>query len=385
MSISETSAHPVPVQVSTAGWPRRALVVDDEASARMVCRRLLEPEAIQVEEAANGAEALVALEEKPYDLVLLDIDMPVPSGPEVLRRLRERPPGPHLKVIMLSGRVTADDMARMLQAGADDFLAKPFTTVQFVARVKAALSLKETQERCDVLLRQMSLANGELERALQARDSDLVQARNSLALALSELVATRDAETGSHLRRLQRYCRLLAEEAGQLPAFAGQVDDNYIRMLEGCAPLHDIGKVALPDHVLLKPGRYTSEERLIMQTHTTAGAAVLEKVSREQGFAAAYLQMATDVARHHHERFDGKGYPDRLAGSAIPLSARLVSLGDVYDALRSRRVYKPPLPHAAALQLMTEGLDAGQFDPALWQAFLACADRFASTCSDLAD
>jgi len=303
----------------------------------------------------------------------------------VLRRIRQNPPTPHLKVVMLSGRVTGDEMAQMLQAGADDFLTKPFTPTQLVARVKAALSLKDSQDRNDDLVRQMVLANRELERTIIARDCDLIHARNSLTLALAELVATRDAETGGHLRRLQRYVRALAEEAGRLPCFAGQINEDFIRMLEGCAPLHDIGKVALPDHVLLKPGRYTTEERLIMQTHTTVGAGVLQKVSREQGFAVAFLQMASDVARHHHERYDGKGYPDHLAGSAIPLPARIVSLGDVYDAFRSHRVYKPALPHDSALQMMTEANASGQFDPVLWQAFLSCADRFAQACSALGD
>jgi response regulator RpfG family c-di-GMP phosphodiesterase len=276
-------------------------------------------------------------------------------------------------------------MAEMLQAGADDFLAKPFTPTQFVARVKAALALKDAQDRGDSLTRHLQLANHELEQTVHAREGDLIHARNALTLALAELVASRDTETGGHLRRLQRYARCLAEEARQLPCFAEQISETFIGLLECCAPLHDIGKVALPDYVLLKPGRYTTEERLIMQTHTIAGATVLEKVAREHGFAVAFLQMATDVARHHHERFDGKGYPDQLAGSAIPLSARIVSIGDVYDALRSRRIYKPALPHEAALQLMTEGSAGGQFDPALWQAFLGCASKFKEIRGSLTD
>jgi len=372
-------------RIDATAWPRRALIVDDEAPARLLCRLLLDHEAIQVDEVAGGEEALNALGDKPYDLVLLDVDMPGMTGDEVLRSIRKNPTAPHLKVIMMSGRVPGDEMAQMLQIGADDFLTKPFTPIQFVARVKAALSLMDSQERCDALMRQMFWANGEMERALQARDSDLIHARNSLTLALAELVAIRDAETGAHLRRMQRYARILAEEARRSPILAGQIDDNFVGILEGCAPLHDIGKVALPDYVLLKPGRYTTEERLIMQTHTTAGAAVLQKVSKEQGFAVAFLQMATDVARHHHERYDGKGYPDRLAGSAIPLAARIVSLGDVYDALRARRVYKPALPHDAALELMSEAFANGQFDPALWQTFRCCGDRFDQVYTELAD
>lgn len=359
----------------------RVVIVDDERETRELCRRVLEPEGIQIHEAANGLQALEVTASIRCDLLLLDIDMPGMQGTEVLKALRAYPPAPHLKIIMMSGRAPGDEMARMMRAGADDYLGKPFSTAQLAERVKAALRLKSAQERTDQLNRDLLTVNHELEMGLLARDSDLVQARNALVLALAELVSHRDAETGEHLMRLQHYSRILAEEARKAPGFAGQIDDNFIKMLECCAPLHDIGKVGVPDEILQKPGRLTEAERQIMQRHTVIAAVTLQKVARIHGFAVAFLQMATEVARHHHERFDGKGYPDRLVGDGIPLSARIVAIADVYDALRSPRIYKAGLKHADAMHIMQN--DVGHFDPKLMVAFQTCAHEFDSVYQQL--
>ncbi len=238
------------------------------------------------------------------------------------------------------------------------------------------MSDKQKRLRCTHAQRELLLAvNAELERSLSARDSDLVHARNALVLALAKLVQSRDSETGAHLVRLQRYCRALAEEAAASPTFAGRIDGPFIEMLECCAPLHDIGKVGLPDHILLKPGKLDDEERLQMQAHTAIGSDTLKQVAAAHGAALAFLQMGIDVTRHHHERFDGAGYPDRVAGSAIPLAAQLVAVADVYDALRSRKPYKPALSHPTAVRAMTEG-SPGQFDPVLLHVFQRCAPAF---------
>jgi response regulator RpfG family c-di-GMP phosphodiesterase len=362
----------------------RVLVADDEASNRNLCRLVLESIGLTCVEAANGKLALDAIQNEAFDLVLLDIDMPAMTGTEVLRRLREAPPTAHLKIIMLSGRSSADDMSQMMLAGADNYLTKPFSATQLQAHVTSALRLKDAQVRSDTLFRSLLTVNHELEQNLNLRDSDLVQARNALVLALAELVAYRDTETGAHLMRLQRYSRCLAEKMASTPGYASLVDTNFIGMLECCAPLHDIGKAGVPDHILLKPGKLDAEERIIMQSHTTIGANILEKVAREHGFAKAFLKMATDITRHHHERFDGQGYPDRLVGDAIPLAARIVAIGDVYDAMRSRRIYKPALPHAEVVRIMlTES--AGHFDPALLLIFQQCADRFDQLYRELVD
>lgn len=370
---SDSGFQYTPVAQTVTTGTYRILIVDDEPAIRSMCQFALHNERIQCDEAVNGQLAWEALQTNAYDLVLSDNDMPKMNGLELLQRIREQPPSPNLKVIMFSGRVGGDELAQMLAMGADDFVTKPLSMSQFLSRVKAALRLKDAQDRSDLLNRQLLSINSDLERNLTARESELIQARNALVLALAELVSHRDAGISGNIRRLQRYCRRLAETAATLASFKSQIDTNFIQMLECCAPLRDIGKVGVPDHILLKPGQLDPHERIIMQTHTTIGSDTLQKVARRHGFAAAFLQMASDIARHHHERFDGQGYPDQLAGNDIPLSARIVAIADVYEALRSRRPYKPALSHAVAMQAMTETA-TGQFDPLLWQAFLLCAD-----------
>jgi response regulator RpfG family c-di-GMP phosphodiesterase len=241
--------------------------------------------------------------------------------------------------------------------------------------VQTALRLKDAQDRSDVLNRQLLAANGDLERALNVRDSDLAQVRTALVLGLARMVALRENDSGNHLARMQRYCRALAEEAARMPSFGDQIDQAFIEMLTCCAPLHDIGKLGLPDHILLKPGKLQPEERVLMQAHTTMPADILADLATEYGAARSFLQMAGDIIRHHHERHDGTGYPERLAEPAIPLVARIVAIADVYDALRSRRGYKPALAHQASVQLMCDS-SSGQFDPALLQAFGHRAEQF---------
>lgn len=363
----------------------RILVVDDEEPVRSFCRRALQMEGLPCDEAGSGEEASLALREAPYDLVLLDVVLPGTSGFKICEQLRHEPPAANLKVILTSGQASGDDLAHALEVGADDYLAKPFSVLQLLGRVKSALRLKDAQDRSDLLTRNLLSINHQLEQTLTTRDSDLVHARNALVLALAELVTQRDLEaTSGHLVRMRRYCRVLAEEAAGTQAFSAQIDPNFVAMLECCAPLKDIGKVGLPDHILLKPGRLEPDERIIMQSHTVLGAETLKKVAKRHGSGVAFLRMAVDVARHHHERFDGKGYPDRLGGNNIPLAARIVSIADVYDALRSRRAYRPSLEHPAALEFMTEA-SPGQYDPSLIQAFLRAGDEFNRIFEDVPD
>lgn len=360
------------------------LIVDDDPVSRHLCRVALEGTDIQCEEAANGVQALEIAHSGKCDLILSDVEMPEMGGTELCQRLRETPACPNQKIIMISGKRSPDEMANIFCEGADDCLTKPLSVVQLRARVMQALRLKAAQDGSDDLRRALLTANQQAQKKLNASSNDLGGARKALVFALAKLVEYRDGETGKHARRLQKLARCLAEEARRLPAFATQIDDEFVEMLECAVPLHDIGKVGLPDHILLKPGKLTADERIQMQAHTVIGSDMLQEVIREYGFAQNFMQMASDIARHHHERFDGQGYPDQLAGNSIPFAARLVSVADVYDALRSRRVYKPALSHASALQVMNEG-SGTQFDPALMEALKRCSDTFMEVYRELAD
>jgi response regulator RpfG family c-di-GMP phosphodiesterase len=297
------------------------------------------------------------------------------SGLELCQALRKCPPAAHLKIIMFSGNSSGDEMAQVLSAGADDYLLKPFSTAQLRARVQAALRLKDAQDRSDLLNLHLLTVNQQLEQHLSARQGELILVRNVLVQALAKLVVCRNLETRAHLVRMQRYARCLAEEAARTPVFANVIDPAYIDTLECCVPLHDIGKVGLPEHILFNPGKLGGDERILMQTHTRSGSDLLKEVSQQQNATAlSFLQTAIEICRHHHERFDGKGYPDKLSGTRIPLAARLVAVGDVYDALRSHRVYKPALAHEMAVELILES--KGHFDPNLLKAFQRCHQNF---------
>ncbi len=353
----------------------RVLIADDTRMVRSFCTHSLHEAGIECDQVENGALALAAIHAKPYDLLLTDWIMPEMTGLELCQKVRENPPSPNFKIILFSSEVTDDKVAQMLTGGADDFLPKQFSPVQLVARVQAALRHKDLQDRSALLNRHLLACNRQMEENLLSRDSDLVQVRNALVLGLTDLVCRRDAENIQHVLRLQRFCRLLAEEATGIPTLADQIDQNFIAMLECCAPLHDIGKVALPDYILTKAGNFDAEERLIMQTHTVIGAETLQNVAQRHGSAVAFLQMAIDIARHHHERYDGQGYPDRLRANDIPLAARIVAICDAYDGLRTRRSYKPALGHIPTLEMLLENAP-GQFDPLLLQAFRRCAPEF---------
>jgi len=205
---------------------------------------------------------------------------------------------------------------------------------------------------------------------------ELSQDRHALVLALTETLCWHDENARAHLRRVQAFVRCLAEEAITLPCFRGRIDADFIQLVEWCAPLHDLGKVAVPAAVLEKPGALDVAERRIAESHTLIGAGILENAAGQIGCAGPFIAMARNMARSHHERFDGTGYPDRLAGEAIPLEARIVAIADVYDALRSPRRYKAGWSHERVLTVMLAE-SPGHFDPDLLAVFERCAARFA--------
>jgi response regulator RpfG family c-di-GMP phosphodiesterase/serine/threonine protein kinase len=350
----------------------RALIVSARPECRGHCRDVLQGHGIECLGAQSVDEVLEWLVRSPCDLLLIDADLPGGEAADLCRRLRAEPPGPHVKLLLLTAGGTATPPP---DAPVDGFVAETAPPHELLARVRLALRLKDAEERGDRMSGHLLATNGQLEEALRQRDNDVYLAQDVLIFAMAKMAELRGLETSAHLLRMQGYVRVLAEEAMRLPAFAGRIDVAFVRMLERCVLLHDIGKVAIPDHVLLKPGRLDPEERTIMESHTVVGAGVLEAVARQYGACLAFLQMAIDIVRHHHERFDGSGYPEGLSGEAIPLAARIVTIADVYDALRCKLVYKPGLSHVAARRLILDP-ERRQFDPALLLALRHCESNF---------
>jgi response regulator RpfG family c-di-GMP phosphodiesterase len=361
---------------------KRVLIVDDEASLRGLARSVLEASGCICEEVDTASRALAAVESVAYDLVLLDLNLPDLDGYEVCRRLRQRPNQPHLKIMVVSGRGDHNQLADCLPQGADDYIPKPFGVKQLKARAEHLLSMKAAQDQADFLAQQLVLTNQQLEKSLAARISDVNEAQNALLFAMAKMAESRDGESSGHLRRLQLYTLALAKRVAQAPSWAGVVNSLFLDQLERCVPLHDIGKLGLPEHILLKQGTLTEAEREVMETHPIIGDEILESLAAEYGESLGFLGMASAIVRHHHERFDGTGYPDRLRGDNIPAAARLLALADVYDALRRPRCHKPPLSHPEACHIILKG-SLGQFDPAVLQAFADCQHEFERVFNDV--
>jgi response regulator RpfG family c-di-GMP phosphodiesterase/serine/threonine protein kinase len=358
-----------------AGRSHRVLILSPRPETILACRGLLERHGLTCFDARRESEVREVLAGNPCDVVLVDARLAEPNGHDIGRRLRAGAGIPNLKMILLvpdegppcgvvENEPSCDDQTQLSRLGDD-----------LVTRVRLAVRLKGAEERSDRLAHSLLTTNAQLEQVLQQRDAFTQQSQDVLIFAMARMAELRGRETPAHLIRMQKYARILAEEAMRLPAFARSIDSAFVRMLERCVPLHDIGKVALPDHILLKPGPLEPEERSIMESHTLLGAEMLEAVARQQGACLAFLEMAIDVVRHHHERYDGTGYPDGLAGDAIPLAARIVAVADVYDAMRCRLVYKPGLPHAAVRRILLNPTQS-QFDPALMVAFRQCESFF---------
>jgi putative two-component system response regulator len=351
---------------SSASRANRVLVVSARAACRDACRTAVETAKVECLEAVAAAEANDCLRRSPCDLVLVDAELPRGEGPALCSLLRRQATLPRPKVALVTSEETTESVADYRVQVADWDAPSSLCNVQ--SAIGSLLRLKNAEDRAESLATHLLETNQQLEQAVRVHDSDKCQAQEMLIFALVKLAESRGLESGAHLLRMQQYVRVLAEEAARQADFAGLVDSAFVVMIERCVALHDIGKVAIPDHILLKPGRLDPEERMVMEAHTVVGAGVLEAVGRHHGSSLTFLKMGIDIVRHHHERWDGTGYPDGLAGDAIPLAARLAAIVDAYDALRSKLVYKPGLTHAAARRLLLDA-SSGQFDPALLVAF----------------
>ncbi len=350
------------------GNTKPTLVVVDDTPDNLILMNALLRDIYTVKVANSGERCLmIAQGENPPDLVLLDIMMPDMDGYEVCRKLKENPRTRDIPVIFLTAKANVEDEEYGFGLGAVDYITKPISPPIVLARVKNHLALKATAD----FLRDQ---NEFLENQVQMRIQDVLAIQDATIQVVTSLAETRDPETGNHIRRTQFYVKALAEKLSGLPRYKGILTGQYIQILYKSAPLHDIGKIGIPDKILLKPGRFTPEEFEIMKTHTTLGYEAIERAERQLGMKVDFLETAKQIALGHQEKWDGSGYPQGLAGEAIPLAARLMAVADVYDALISRRVYKEGMAHEDALGIMRDGRGS-HFDPDILDAFLEIEDK----------
>ena len=345
------------------------LVVDDTPDNLKLISGLLK-DTYKVKIATNGESALeIAQSTFPPDLILLDIMMPEMDGYEVCMRLKNDINTAHIPVIFLTAKTEVSDETKGLEMGAVDYISKPINPLILLSRVKIHLTEKKMHDF-------LNDKNSFLENEVKKRTAEINAIQDVTIHAMASLAETRDSDTGHHIRRTQHYLKLLAEKMRFHPRFSDFLDDdNIIDALFKSAPLHDIGKIGIPDSVLLKPGRFEPEEFEIMKRHPELGRNAILHAERELGIEVPFLKYAKEIAYAHQEKWDGSGYPLGISGDDIPISARLMAVADVYDALISRRVYKEGMSHEQAVQLIIEGRGK-HFDPDITDAFLALQDDF---------
>jgi len=363
------------MDTSPSGDDRPALLLVDDTPDHILLLHGLLKDRYRLRVANSGTRALDLVAAEQPDLILLDILMPGMSGFEVCARLKAAPHTASIPVIFLTSSSEVEDEERGLQVGAVDYISKPFSGSVVRARIATHLALQDAAAR-------LRNQNQLLEDAVAQRTHELAMSQDVAIRALASLVETRDNETGFHILRTQHYVRLLAEQLRTHPVHGAAFGPASIEALFKSAPLHDIGKVGISDEILRHPGKLSPDAFEILKTHTTLGREALERAERDIGVTVGFLAYAKEIAQSHHERWDGAGYPQGLVGEAIPIAARLMALADVYDALRSRRVYKEAYVAEAAEQIIREGRGS-QFDPAVVDAFeavrlefRAIADRF---------
>ncbi|MGI9518004.1 MAG: HD domain-containing phosphohydrolase [Pirellulaceae bacterium] len=322
----------------------KILTVEDSATDALVVRHALESQGHEVTVVDSAEAAIEELRQSNYPVVICDWELPGLDGLELCRLIRNRTANYYTYVIMLTSRTEKKYVIEGLAAGADDYLAKPFAPEELFFRIRVA----------DRLL------------SLQGRDV--------IIFSLAKLAESRDTETGAHLERIREYCKLLTEGLAKKDKYRDQIDADYIASIYLTSPLHDIGKVGIPDSILLKPGKLNKDEFEVMKQHAAIGGETLDAAA-EKHPNHAYLRMARDIAMTHHEKFDGSGYPRGLAAGDIPLCGRIVAVADAYDALTSKRVYKGAIEHDRAVQIIVD--DTGtHFDPEIVDVFLQYADQF---------
>lgn len=359
------------------------LVVDDMPENLELYRRMLAPKGYTVVPANGGEVALEIVAAKPPDVILLDLMMPGMNGFEVCEHLKRNFSTRHIPIIMITGVADHDANLRALESGVDDFLTRPIDPVLLEARIRSCVKSKAMQDQ--ILRYQKRLEDDKqiLEERVRERTVEVERTQQATVFSLARLAESRDPETGEHLERMRRYVREIAIEMATWSKYDGIIDSGFVETLYYSSPLHDIGKVGIPDAILLKPGKLSNEEFDIMKTHALIGGDTLKAADAEAG-GNSFLEMGRDIAYYHHEKFDGSGYPHGLLGPDIPLPARIVSLGDAYDAMTTKRPYKDPFPHEKTREIILEA--AGQhFDPEVVQAFLNREEKFIKIQQELGD
>lgn len=340
----------------------KIMVVDDTPAYLKPLIQMLEDNDYIVIVFSESKKALRSSAANPPDLILTDINMPELDGFELCRLLKSNPVTKEIPVIFISSLMETKEKVRAFNLGAVDYLTKPVQLDEAKARIETHLDLRRLQLELDQ-------KNRHLESLVDEKVKEISNSQIATITALAKLAEYKDDTTGEHIERTQTYCFFLVSELQKFHKYKKIIDENFIENLTRTAPLHDIGKVAIPDNILQKPGKLTPEEFEIMKTHTTLGAETLQEVYQEYP-KNEFIKMGIEIARSHHEKWDGSGYPDGLVGEAIPLCARIMGLADAYDAMRSERPYKPAFSHEKTAQIIYE--DSGtHFDPMVVKAFKA--------------
>ena len=351
----------------------RILIVDDNAMNVDILRRILRKE-YDLETAANGADCLAKIPAFQPQLVLLDIMMPGIDGYETCRRIKSSAVGPFVQVILVSGKGSTAERLQGYAAQADDYVVKPFDHDEMLSKARVHLRLARTQGQLAAAKQELEIYANDLEQLVARRTQQWAATQDMTVFALAQLTDSRDPETGEHISRIRYYAQTLAEELQCNGPYRAMIGDRFLEDLYRGSPLHDIGKVAVPDAILQKPGKLTPQEFEQIKLHVLVGGDTLENARNYVG-RGTFMDMAADIARYHHERYDGSGYCAGLQGQAIPLAARIVALADVYDALTSPRIYKPAYAPDYARQIIRDESGA-HFDPAVVDAFCACFEKF---------
>lgn len=347
------------------GKKAEILVVDDEPANLQLLAGIMNSYGHKVRVAASGEMALKSMCFTPPDLVLLDVRLPDLDGYEVCRLLKADPLSRHIPVLFVSALSAVEEKVKAFESGAADYITKPFLIREIQARVKAHLNLGRVRRRLNERQQRQSLL-------LQWQAEQLSRAQGAIVFAMAQLAEACDPDIHEHLERVRSLCKLLAQGLRDHRGCKDHVSELFIDQLYQTSALHDIGKIYIPDKVLLKAGKLTATEKNIVRRHSVFGAAMLESIHRV--YPNEMLSMAIDVARFHHEKWDGTGYPEGLVGKDIPVSARIMGIVDVYDAMRSRRCYKEALPHEVAMAAVIAGRGS-DFDPELVDIFVQLAEK----------